>query len=827
MLKQIYDKELVNTAEFPYGKFPFEKFNPVQSAILDIYDKPENCIVAAATSSGKTIVGELFLSHETRVKGGKGVYLSPLRALTQEKISDWAEPNHHFNDLKLSICTGDYQLTAARKAELDASNLVLLTSEMLNSLSRANSEKSEFLKQVGTVVIDECHLLTVPNRGDHLEAGIMAFTKLNPSARIVCLSATMANVDEIGNWLEKLTGRDTYLIKSDYRPCPLKIHYISVQDGSNGYMKYDEKEACKVEEALKLVKTHKQDKFLLFVHTKKTGNLMYDALKKDGIKADFHYSDLTKEKRIALEKSFKEDPDFRVVVATSTLAWGCCVKGTKVTMADGSLMNIEDMVYDDKVLCMGHKHHGDGTQTFVTRKVVRTGMTEKQPVYTVTLKNGMSIRVGGDHKLFVVKYSSNYTIENLCDSKGYFEVRKLGKWDMVATYTGKKLFYSRVVDIEVSKEPEHMYDIEVQGLHNYISDNMVSHNCNLPARRVVILGVHRGLSEVETYDIHQAIGRSGRPKYDPQGDAYVLLPASKMGEWRGKLKKPCVIKSQMIDLNKESSNKTLAFHIVSEIHHGSVKNKEDVQTWYSRTLASFQDTDLKDSIIETMIESLKKKGVVKEDENGQYTLTPIGKISSMFYYSPYDVADLCKNFNNLFLKEKSHDDHLLSIALANIDSNRQMIVSAVEAAEMDSYNNMLIAKKMIVDKPVTKMGFCYYLLLNGTENKILSAQLRGLQFDFGRVKEVIGAIDTMNSHWDKYEWLKKLSVRIAYGVTNEQVDIVALTGIGKVKAEKLWKAGLKDLKTIGSNKNRVKAALSCSDEVALSICQEAKVLSIV
>ena len=33
---------------------------------------------------------------------------------------------------------------------------------------------------------------------------------------------------------------------------------------------------------------------------------------------------------------------------------------------------------------------------------------------------------------------------------------------------------------------------------------------NMPARRVIVLGVHRGLTEVDTYDIMQMVGRSGR-----------------------------------------------------------------------------------------------------------------------------------------------------------------------------------------------------------------------------------------------------------------------------------------------------------------------------
>jgi replicative superfamily II helicase len=150
----------------------------------------------------------MFLSHEIRVRGGKGMYLAPLKALAQEKIDDWTpdkdveDLKHHFNDLKISICTGDYRLTHARKQELEESNLVLMTSEMLNSRCRNfKSEQNNCLCDIGTIVVDEAHLLTVPNRGDKLEVGLMKLSQIAPNCRMVLLSATMPNVDQISEWV--------------------------------------------------------------------------------------------------------------------------------------------------------------------------------------------------------------------------------------------------------------------------------------------------------------------------------------------------------------------------------------------------------------------------------------------------------------------------------------------------------------------------------------------------------------------------------------------------------------------------------------------------
>ena len=194
------NEEPISTKKYPHAKWDFENFNIVQSKLLDFYERDINGIVAANTSAGKTVCSELFLAHEVRKRGGKGMMLVPIKALAQERYDDWTNKEHHFSDLKTVICTGDYK--SDKEEALEDADLIIMTSEMLNSKSR--NKKKEFIKSVKTLVIDESHLITTPGRGDHLEVGLINFCEINPDARITLLSATMPNVDEIANWLRKL-----------------------------------------------------------------------------------------------------------------------------------------------------------------------------------------------------------------------------------------------------------------------------------------------------------------------------------------------------------------------------------------------------------------------------------------------------------------------------------------------------------------------------------------------------------------------------------------------------------------------------------------------
>lgn len=336
-------KDIIPTLNFKYGNYPFEVFNPVQSTIYPHIGNDKNAVIAASTSAGKTVIAEMFACYTIHEKHEKFVYLCPLKALAQEKIDDWTDPKHHFSKLKTSICTGDYQITDKRLQELNESNIVIMTSEMMNHRVRMlNSEKSEFLKDVGVVVVDESHLLTVEGRGDDLETALMRLTGFNKNIKVVLLSATMPNVNDLAGWLTKLTDRDTLILESTYRPCKLTIHYEKYEDGGGNSLS----ETTMMEEALNLVFKYENDKFIVFVHSKRLGHNVLRYFQDNNVYCDFHYADLNKEKRNSIENSFKNKNGLRVLVATSGLAAGVNTPARRVIVMGTKRNNSYIPVYD-------------------------------------------------------------------------------------------------------------------------------------------------------------------------------------------------------------------------------------------------------------------------------------------------------------------------------------------------------------------------------------------------------------------------------------------------------------------------------------------------
>jgi helicase len=632
---------LISTDAYPHAKWDFDQFNPVQSRLLDVYQGDSNVAIAAATSAGKTVCAEMYLAYEIAKRGGRGVYVGPLKALASEKEQDWTDSKHHFSSRNIAIVTGDFRFTNSRLDELQKSNLIIMTPEMLASKARNhNSDRSKFLHDVGTVVFDESHLLTVPGRGDHIEVALMKLTTINPGIRIVLLSATMPNVDEICEWSSKLTGRDTYFLESEYRPCPLNIHYETYWDGDRSY---DGKEQQKVTTAASIVDYYPDDKFLVFVHTKRTGKMMVEEMARHGVAAEFHNANLDLKSRRKLEESFKNDPKFRVIVATSTLAWGL----------------------------------------------------------------------------------------------------------------------------------------------------------NLPARRVIITGIHRGLQVVENYDIWQMVGRAGRPRYDPRGDAYILVPESDKDKEVMRLKVKLPIRSTLLEFVGTPTNphyKTLAFHVVSEIHSGTIKTKAKFQEWFHRTLAHHQDRVLDDTIINRTIQLLEQyKAIIIEGE--EYKCTAIGKIASMYYYSPFDVSDLRRNFKHLFEKNLMDNDHAVAMALGSIDSHKWAIVNRYEKEQMSMFEQRILKTfgENAYLPGAIKHGFAYYNMMHGKKNDVFQALQATLLVDIERTMQVVNQLDSMSGKWNQQPWLKTLKMRLQYGVPADLVELCQVPNVGQVRANRLKDKKIKSL----------------------------------
>jgi helicase len=182
----------------------FKDFNPMQKKCLDKLN--QSLVVSAPTASGKTIVAELFSLNSVLNEKKKVIYTCPLRALASEHYKDF---KRKYPQIKFSLSTGDLDSSSSYLKKFD---VILTTYEKLASLLR---HKAEWLSEVGCIIIDELHELD-SSRGPVLEIALTQLRSRNKELKILGLSATIPNAQELSEWL------CAELVESDFRPTKLK-----------------------------------------------------------------------------------------------------------------------------------------------------------------------------------------------------------------------------------------------------------------------------------------------------------------------------------------------------------------------------------------------------------------------------------------------------------------------------------------------------------------------------------------------------------------------------------------------------------------------------
>ena len=337
------------------NKYP--SLNPAQEKASKYIG--ENTIISSPTASGKTTIFEMYLLDTIVNKKKKVIYISPLKALTSEHYFETRRKFSKEFDLRIGLSTGDLDESAKH---LESFDVLFLTYEKFDSVLR---HSPEWLSNVGLLTIDEIHEVG-GGRGATLEV-LLTEIKINyPSIKLLGLSATIGNSNEVASWL------NSKLVKSDYRPVPLEMGVLydnKIYVGENITELNDAKKDYSLESVI--VDTIKQKKqIIVFCNSRK--NAMSQAEKysreiynylsneekikgkeiaKDAISAiesptkqclqlhsvlnhgvAFHHAGLISHQRHVVEEEFKKG-NIKVIFATPTLAAGINLPAYRVVIS--------------------------------------------------------------------------------------------------------------------------------------------------------------------------------------------------------------------------------------------------------------------------------------------------------------------------------------------------------------------------------------------------------------------------------------------------------------------------------------------------------------
>ncbi|KAH0833684.1 hypothetical protein AYO21_04430 [Fonsecaea monophora] len=235
--------QLVPTIALPdrvRSVFKFEIFNAIQSKCFEsTFQSDDNIVVSAPTGSGKTAIMELAICRlvvQSKGRDFKVVYQGPTKSLCSERYRDW---QHKFDALGLQCAelTGDSDhndLAHAQKA-----NIIITTPEKWDSVTRKWRDHTKLMQLVKLFLVDEVHILK-DERGATLEAVVSRMKSLKSDIRVVALSATVPNSEDVAIWLGKdsmsqhLPARREVFGES-FRPVKLKKHVYGFEPKGNDF----------------------------------------------------------------------------------------------------------------------------------------------------------------------------------------------------------------------------------------------------------------------------------------------------------------------------------------------------------------------------------------------------------------------------------------------------------------------------------------------------------------------------------------------------------------------------------------------------------------
>ena len=204
----------------------FSHFNPIQTQVFQaLYHSDDNVLVAAPAGSGKTICGEFAILRLIREEGdaARAVYVAPKEALIEEIFTEWKT---HFGDnLGVSVARLREEPVAESVKILDKTHITICGPEKWDMLSRRWRQRKA-VQNVKLFIFDEIHLLG--NEGGatlEINASRARYVarQLGKGARIVALSAPLANARDVGDWIGT-SSHGLFNFHPSVRPVPLDVH---------------------------------------------------------------------------------------------------------------------------------------------------------------------------------------------------------------------------------------------------------------------------------------------------------------------------------------------------------------------------------------------------------------------------------------------------------------------------------------------------------------------------------------------------------------------------------------------------------------------------
>ena len=345
-------------SRFPAPTEPQERAWPLIQA-------GKNALIAAPTGSGKTFAAFLTAIDSllrqgldgTLTDGTQVVYVSPLKALSNDVQKNLAEPLAEIRGTLEQLCLPDVEIRtlvrtgdtpgAERQEMVRRPPHILVTTPESLYLILTSERAREMLRGVRTVIVDEIHAVARDKRGSHLALSLERLEHLTGRRlQRIGLSATQKPIEEIAQFLVGTRA------PSPESPAPSIIDSgharaldLAIEIPSSPLEAVMAAEVWEeiYERLVQLITEHRTT--LVFVNTRRLAERLTlhlsERLGADQVTS--HHGSLSKEKRLDAETRLKEGK-LKALVATASLELGIDIGAVDLVCQIGSTRSIATLL---------------------------------------------------------------------------------------------------------------------------------------------------------------------------------------------------------------------------------------------------------------------------------------------------------------------------------------------------------------------------------------------------------------------------------------------------------------------------------------------------
>lgn len=335
---------------------------------------------------------------------------------------------------------------------------------------------------------------------------------------------------------------------------------------------------------------------------------------------------------------------------------------------------------------------------------------------------------------------------------------------------------------------------------------------DLPAFRVILRDTKRytgeGMQWIPTLEYEQISGRAGRPKYDPYGEAILVAKSESKID---KLKERYVRgEPEAID-SKLAVEPVLRMHVLTIICEG-YSSMTQLTDFFAKTFYGYLygSATALSSQLRRVLKHLREFTFVNVD-NRKLTATSLGRRVSELYIDPLTAHNLITFMKKA--QEQQFDE--IAYLTAICDTTEMQPLPSVRKSEREHIKQEMSRRREQL-LPIPMDRYDYFRVQRAFKMALVLESWiheKGEDAIFNRYSVTPGGLFAKLSiaDWLLYgcselaqllhlqkarQTVENLKVRVKHGVKEELIDLVQVKGIGRVRARKIHKKGIKDVNDI-------------------------------